>query len=60
MPIYEFECNRCGKTVEIRCSYKDIKKMPCKCGGELIKQFTPTKSVFIRWGRKGKDNDTFK
>jgi len=58
MPIYEFECNRCGKIAEIRCSYKDIKKMPCKCGGELIKQFAPTKS--IRWRRKGKDDDTFK
>ena len=40
MPIYEFECNRCGKNVEIHCSYNDIKRLRCKCGGRLIKQFT--------------------
>ena len=57
--LYEFECNECGKEVEIRCSFKDIKRMSCKCGGKFIKQFTPTTSN--RWGRKGKNNgDTFK
>ena len=58
MPIYRFECNKCGKEVEIRCSFKDIKRMSCKCGGKFIKQFTPTTSNY--WGRKGKNNDTFK
>ena len=45
MPTYEFECNKCGEVKEIRCNYKDIKRMSCKCGGKLVKVFTPTVSI---------------
>lgn len=47
MPNYQFECNQCGKTVEIRCSYKDIQRLHCKCGGRLIKQFTPCNIIGV-------------
>lgn len=46
MPIYEFQCNKCGEIKEERISFEEVKKLvdwpryPCKCGGELVKQFS--------------------
>ena len=40
MPKYLFKCQKCQKETEIYCSYQDIDKMSCECGGKLIKQFT--------------------
>jgi len=34
MPLYDFECNACGKVVEEIASV-ETKKMDCNCGGTL-------------------------
>lgn len=37
MPIYEFECNNCNKTVEIFCKYKEAVNCP-KCDSKELVQ----------------------
>ena len=35
MPIYEYECQKCGKIVEVLELSKDDQPGTCECGGEL-------------------------
>lgn len=38
MPTYDVECQACGNTKEIHCSYDERNNpFPCDCGGELKK-----------------------
>jgi len=34
MPKYVLKCDKCQKTKEVICPYKDVPKK-CECGGEL-------------------------
>ena len=61
MPIYEYECAKCGKTIEIiqKMSDKPLKKH-AGCGGALTKlisasgfQFKGTGWYVTDYGRKG-------
>jgi putative FmdB family regulatory protein len=61
MPIYEYECSKCGKTIEVlqKMSDKPLKKHE-KCGGALTKlisasgfQFKGTGWYVTDYGRKG-------
>jgi len=48
VPIYEYQCEKCGKKIEkIVLSEKDIPKL-CECGGELVKVISA--STFILKG----------
>jgi len=35
MPLYDMQCEKCKKQVEIFCKIKDIKNQKCSCGGRL-------------------------
>src|SRR6266404_3942434 len=61
MPIYEYECSKCGKTIEVlqKMSDKPLKKHE-KCGGTLTKlisasgfQYKSTGWYVTDYGRKG-------
>jgi putative FmdB family regulatory protein len=61
MPIYEYECAKCGKTIEViqKFSDKELKKHE-KCGGSLTKlisasafQFKGTGWYVTDYARKG-------
>jgi putative FmdB family regulatory protein len=61
MPIYEYECSKCGKTIEViqKMSDKPLKKHE-KCGGTLTKlisasgfQFKGTGWYVTDYARKG-------
>ena len=62
MPIYEYECTKCGKTIEViqKFSDKPLKKH-AGCGGSLTKlisaagfQFKGTGWYVTDYARKGK------
>ena len=66
MPIYAYECSKCGKTIEViqKMSDKPLKKHE-GCGGSLTKlisasgfQFKGTGWYVTDYGRKGKGSDT--
>ena len=63
MPIYEYECSKCGKTIEViqKFSDKPLKKH-AGCGGNLTKlisasgfQFKGTGWYVTDYARKGTD-----
>ena len=67
MPLYEYQCEKCGKTVEIIQKFSDPPPSECKkCGGELERllsapavQFKGTGWYVTDYGRKnGKDSES--
>ena len=47
MPIYEYQCERCGAATDIKHAYKEPMNESCpKCGGELKRLFNPASIVF--------------
>ncbi len=47
MPIYEYECRECGKSVDIRHGFKEKIEQKCaECGGELARRFHAAGIVF--------------
>src|SRR3954447_849904 len=66
MPIYEYECSKCGKTIEViqKMSDKPLKKHEA-CGGVLTKlisasgfQFKGTGWYVTDYGRKESKSDS--
>src|SRR5262245_46365965 len=66
MPIYEYECQKCGKTIEViqRMSDKPLKKH-AGCGGSLNKlisaaafQFKGTGWYVTDYARKGSNTES--
>src|SRR5437764_3584034 len=66
MPIYEYECEKCGKTIEVlqKMSDKPLKKHE-NCGGALTKlisasgfQFKGTGWYVTDYARKGQKTDS--
>jgi len=66
MPIYEYECSKCGKTFEViqKISDKPLKKHE-RCGGNLTKlisaaafQFKGTGWYVTDYARKGAASDS--
>ncbi len=47
MPIYEYQCEKCGAVTDIRHGFKETNEEPCPaCGGLLIRRFNPAGIVF--------------
>jgi putative FmdB family regulatory protein len=49
MPIYEFECQKCGHVFEVSQSFRDEQPKTCpqeKCSGKLKKLFSPPAIIF--------------
>src|SRR5262245_35921371 len=66
MPIYEYSCRKCGKTIEVIQKFSDppLKKHE-KCGGTLTKlvsaagfQFKGTGWYVTDYARKGKTGES--
>jgi putative FmdB family regulatory protein len=66
MPIYEYSCKKCGKTIEVIQKFSDpvLKKHP-GCGGALTKlvsasafQLKGTGWYVTDYARKGKSGDS--
>lgn len=66
MPIYEYECSKCGQTIEViqKISDKPLKKHE-SCGGKLTKlisaaafQFKGTGWYVTDYARKGTGSDS--
>jgi putative FmdB family regulatory protein len=57
MPIYEYECDKCGETIEViqKMSDPDLKKHE-SCGGELTKLFSVPGFQFKDVSRYGVDS----
>ena len=47
MPIYEYQCEKCGTVTDIRHGFKETTSDVCpKCGGGLKRLFNPAGIVF--------------
>ncbi len=47
MPLYEYQCRQCGRTMEIRHGFRESTAARCdSCGGELRRVFSPAGIVF--------------
>ena len=49
MPIYEYECQKCGQVFEVRQSFRDEPLSTCtadKCSGKVRKLFSPPAIIF--------------
>jgi putative FmdB family regulatory protein len=66
MPIYEYECKKCGKTIEVIQKMSDAPlKKHAKCGGTLTKlisasgfQFKGTGWYVTDYARKGTNSES--
>lgn len=47
MPIYEYQCQACGKVTDIRHGFDERNSEACPaCGGTLARRFSPAGIVF--------------
>jgi putative FmdB family regulatory protein len=49
MPIYEYQCEKCGNVFEVRQSFSDAPVVACqqtKCKGKVKKLFSPPAIIF--------------
>jgi putative FmdB family regulatory protein len=47
MPIYEYQCRKCGAVVDVRHGYDETHTDPCAtCGGEMARRYSPAGIVF--------------
>jgi len=47
MPLYDYECSKCGRTTEVRHGFGETYRDPCgHCGGMLRRVFNPASIVF--------------
>jgi putative FmdB family regulatory protein len=47
MPLYDYQCSKCQKVVEVRHGFNDTYGEPCPaCGGDLQRVFNPAPIVF--------------
>ena len=49
MPIYEYECEKCGCRFEVRHSFRDEPEVKCStggCNGPLHRVFSPPAIIF--------------
>jgi putative FmdB family regulatory protein len=47
MPLYDYKCAECGRTVEIRHGFNETPAEACAaCGGRLVRVFNPAPIVF--------------
>lgn len=47
MPLYDYQCSKCQKVVEVRHGFDDTYTEACAaCGGELARVFNPAPIVF--------------
>jgi putative FmdB family regulatory protein len=47
VPTYDYECQKCGHTFELRRSFTDDSKAECpKCKGKSNRLFTPVPIIF--------------
>ena len=66
MPIYEYSCSKCGKTIEVIQKFSDpVLKKHQGCGGSLTKlisasgfQFKGSGWYVTDYARKGKSGDS--
>ncbi|HZZ64256.1 MAG TPA: FmdB family zinc ribbon protein [Candidatus Baltobacteraceae bacterium] len=47
MPLYDYECVKCGKVTEVRHGFNDTYAQPCAaCGGALKRVINPAPIIF--------------
>jgi putative FmdB family regulatory protein len=47
LPLYDYQCRSCRKTVEVRHGFKETFDGVCPdCGGEMARVFTPAPILF--------------
>ncbi len=47
MPLYDYKCEKCHETTEVRHGFKESHGEACpKCGGKLNRVFNPAGIVF--------------
>lgn len=47
MPIYEFKCEKCSKSIEVMQKVSDAEPAECgDCGGSMVKVFHPVGLIF--------------
>lgn len=59
MPLYEYECEKCGAIVELRQGFSDPPLEKCqKCSGPMRRLITPPAIIFKGSGWYVTDNPT--
>jgi len=47
MPLYDYQCSKCGNVTEVRHGFSESYGQPCPaCGGPLQRVFNPAPIVF--------------
>jgi putative FmdB family regulatory protein len=47
MPLYDYRCTQCGRTLEVRHGFNESYNEPCPaCNGALARVFNPAPIVF--------------
>jgi putative FmdB family regulatory protein len=47
LPLYDYQCRSCKKTIEVRHGFKETFDDACaECGGEMARVFTPAPILF--------------
>ncbi len=47
MPLYDYQCSKCGHVIEIRHGFNDVNEATCeKCDGELKRVFGAAPIIF--------------
>jgi putative FmdB family regulatory protein len=47
VPIYEYQCLKCGALTDVRHGFDETTSQVCPtCGGELVRRFNPAGIVF--------------
>lgn len=61
MPIFEFTCEKCGKSTEKIMSYKDSEEkiIKCRCGDSTLKKNKAFNFNFALKGNWFKNNQTY-
>lgn len=56
MPMYDFSCMKCDRTVEMHFAFDSVQRPTCEgCGEFMIKNYTPPAVQFKGggWGGQG-------
>jgi len=56
MPIYDLQCERCKKVVEVIVSRPEDRPTHCQCGGPFFMLYSPPNVVFKGKGFYSTDN----
>jgi len=51
LPLYDYQCQACGRVTEVRHGFRETHDAACEaCGGKLARKFNPAPIIFTGSG----------